>query len=111
MNKQQLLVASLVSHLGFGGAMGAIYGPLTRIVPLPSALKGIVFGMVVWVAAYLGLLPVVGISEAATRQPIQRNVLMIVAHLVWGAVTGVVMNLLGGVFDRLIRGYSPKRAS
>jgi hypothetical protein len=35
MDKPQLLIASFVSHLGFGAAAGAIYGPLTRIVPLP----------------------------------------------------------------------------
>lgn len=111
MGKPQLLVASFVSHLGFGVAMGAIYGPLTRIVPLPSVLKGIVFGIVVWLAVYLGWLPAVGMSEAATKQPIQRNALMIAAHLVWGAVTGVVMNLLEGVFDSLIRGYLLKKVS
>src|SRR5450759_4677118 len=31
MDKQQLLIASFVSHLGFGVAAGAMYGPLTRI--------------------------------------------------------------------------------
>ena len=91
--------------------MGAIYGPLTRTVPLPSVLKGIVFGIVVWLAVYLGWLPAVGMSEAATKQPIQRNALMIAAHLVWGAVTGGVMNLLEGVFDRLIRGSLLKKVS
>jgi putative membrane protein len=51
MDKPQLLIASLVSHLGFGATVGAIYGPLTRIVPLPSVLKGIVFGIVVLLAS------------------------------------------------------------
>ena len=92
LDKPQLLLASFVSHLGFGAAGGAIYGPLTRIVPLSSLLKGLVFGLVVWFANYLGWLPVVGMSEAATRQPLQRNALMIAAHVVWGAVTGVVTN-------------------
>ena len=94
INKPQLLLASFVSHLGFGASAGAIYGPLTRIVPLPSILKGIVFGIVVWFANYLGWLPVVGMSEAANKQPIQRNALMIVAHVVWGAGTGVVTNAI-----------------
>jgi uncharacterized membrane protein YagU involved in acid resistance len=111
MSKPQLLVASFISHLGFGAAMGAIYGPLTRIVPLPSILKGIVFGIVVWLAAYLGWLPIVGMSEAATKQPIQRNALMIVAHLVWGAGVGGVMNLLEGAFGSLIRTYLLKKVS
>jgi uncharacterized membrane protein YagU involved in acid resistance len=111
MGKPQLLGASFVSHLGFGAAMGAIYGPLTRIVPLPSVLKGMVFGSVVWLTVYLGWLPAVGMSEAATKQPIQRNALMITAHLVWGAGMGGVMTLLEGVFDRLIGGSLLKKAS
>jgi|SRR2546421_2693738 len=98
MDKPQLLIASFVSHLSFGAAAGAIYGPLTRIVPLSSVLKGIVFGIVVWFANYLGWLPVVGMSEAATKQPIHRNALMIAAHVVWGAVTGVVTN---GIHQRV----------
>lgn len=92
MDKPQLLLASFVSHLAFGAAAGAMYGPLTRIVPLPSVLKGTVFGLVVWFANYLGWLPVVGMAEAATKQPIHRNALMIAAHVVWGAGTGIVTN-------------------
>jgi putative membrane protein len=92
LDRPQLLIASFISHLGFGAVAGAIYGPLTRIVPLSSVLKGLVFGLVVWFANYLGWLPVVGMSEAATKQPLHRNALMIAAHVVWGAVTGVVAN-------------------
>jgi len=82
--------------------MGAIYGPLMRSVPFPSALKGLVFGLVVWLAVYLGWLPAVGMSEAATKQPLQRTILMIVAHVLWGAGTGEVMHLLEGGFDPLM---------
>ena len=92
MDKPQLLLASFVSHLGFGAVAGAIYGSLTRSVLLPSFLKGIVFGLVIWFANYLGWLSVVGMAEVATRQPIHRNALMIAAHVVWVAVTGVVTN-------------------
>ena len=104
MDKPQLLLASFVSHFGFGAAMGAIYGPLAKAIPLPSSLKGTIFGIVVWLAAYRGWLPVIGMSEAATRQPIERNMLMIAAHLVWGAGTGKATNLLEGVVSRLLRG-------
>ena len=109
INKPQLLLASFVSHLGFGASAGAIYGPLTRIVPLPSILKGIVFGIVVWFANYLGWLPVVGMSEAANKQPIQRNALMIVAHVVWGAGTGVVTNAIDQKAPALLQGRISSR--
>ena len=111
LDKPQLMGASFVSHFGFGGAMGALYGPLMRIVPLPSVLKGMVFGLVVWSAVYGGLLSAVGMSEAAPKQPLQRNALMLAAHLVWGAGMGGAMQLLEGVFDRLIRGDLVKHVS
>lgn len=94
MDKPQLLAASLVSHFGFGAAAGGIYGLLSRIVPLPSVLKGIIFGIVVWFAVYLGWLPLLGMEDAATNELIHRNALMIVAHVVWGAGTGMVTTWL-----------------
>ncbi len=85
---------SLVFHLGYGAAMGAFYNLLMARIALPAILKGVVFGLVVWFGSYLGLLPVMGISQSAPRQPLRRNVLMIGAHIVWGAVTGLAADLL-----------------
>src|ERR1700724_3746700 len=47
-NKQMVLGATLVSHFGYGAAMGAAYGPLHKRVPLPTVAQGVLFGLVVW---------------------------------------------------------------
>jgi uncharacterized membrane protein YagU involved in acid resistance len=94
MNKKQVEGATLVSHFGFGAAMGALYGALGKKVPLPSPVKGVLFGLVVWTASYLGLLPLSGMSESGQREPGRRNLMMIAAHVVWGSTLGVVTEFL-----------------
>jgi putative membrane protein len=94
MNKTQILAATLLSHFAYGAAMGALYSPLDRKLPLPAVLKGVIFGVVVWAGSYLGLLPLMGISESAHREPVRRNLMMVAAHLVWGSAMGLVANLL-----------------
>ncbi len=94
MNKQAVLAATLVSHLGYGATMGLLYTPFARKLPLPATLKGILFGLVVWAGSYLGLLPLLGMWESAYVEPSRRNLMMIGAHVVWGASTGVAARVL-----------------
>ncbi len=72
---------TLLGHFGYGALTGAIYGLLPRQVPGP------LFGPFVWAASYLGWVPLARILTPATRHPVERNLLMITAHFVWGACT------------------------
>ena len=88
MNKQQILAATLVSHFGYGASMGAVYSPLRKRIPLPTVVRGILFGLVVWAGSYLALLPLLGMSESGQSEPVRRNLMMIASHIVWGAALG-----------------------
>lgn len=94
MNKAEQVAASLVSHFSYGANMGTFYIPFAKRVPLPPALKGAIFGVIVWAASYLGLLPALRMQEQAPKEPLQRNALMIAAHLIWGTTLGVTEDLL-----------------
>jgi putative membrane protein len=94
MNKSQRVGATLIMHFGYGSNMGMLYAPLSRRVPLPPALKGAIFGLLVWAGSYLGIAPTLELSEAAPKQPLQRNMLMIGAHLVWGTALGITEDML-----------------
>lgn len=94
MDKQELVGSALVSHFSYGAAMGSLYGPFASKMALPSPLKGAMFGLVVWIGSYFGLLPALRMSEAAPVQPVERNILMIAAHLVWGTALGVTADFL-----------------
>lgn len=78
-------------HLGFGAAAGALLGTLCR---RPQVLAGALYGAGVWATSYLGWIPAVGLLKPATRHPVDRNALMMSAHLVWGAVAVIVLHEL-----------------
>jgi uncharacterized membrane protein YagU involved in acid resistance len=94
IDKDEHIALTLLAHFGYGAGTGAVYAPLLSRAPLPAAIKGILFGMCVWAASYLGLLPGLGILRPATEHPARRNALMIAAHVVWGAVLGAVTERL-----------------
>ena len=86
---------TLISHFAYRGLAGALYcvaSDLQRQGPV----KGALFGLVVWAVCYLAWLTAAGILSPATEHSERRNPLMIVAHLIWGAVLGSLMRLLAG---------------
>ena len=89
------IAATLAAHFGFGGATGALFAAA------PSALRrqypvatGVVYGLCVWAASYLGWVPGLSLMSPATQQPAARNTMMIAAHVVWGATLGLALELL-----------------
>jgi uncharacterized membrane protein YagU involved in acid resistance len=94
MNKPQRIGAALVAHFGYGGNMGTLYTPLAHKLTLPPAIKGAIFGLLVWVGSYFGIVPAMDPSESAPDQPLQRNLMMIASHLVWGTTLGITEDLL-----------------
>lgn len=94
MDEKQRTVTALTAHFAYGTGAGAVYGPVSRLVPLPPVVKGAVYGLLVWAASYMGWLPVMDMPEAATDETAKRNAMMIVAHLVFGSVLGVLADLL-----------------
>lgn len=86
--------ATAIAHFGFGAAAGALYAPIGARAPSRPALSGIAFGVGVWAASYLGWIPAARLLSPATRQPTDRNAMMILAHIAWGAGLGTVFNAL-----------------
>lgn len=91
------LAAILAAHFGYGGAAGGVYAVTTNRVPLPPLVKGSLFGAALWTISYLEILPALGWHRPATKEPAGRNVLMLTANILWGAVTGF---LCGACEDR-----------
>ena len=91
MSAPQRDVATAAAHFGYGAGMGALYAAMEQKVPAPGVAKGIGWGLIVWSGSYLGFLPALGLHHAATREPRGRNLLMILAHVVWGATLGAMV--------------------
>lgn len=85
---EQRRALTWLSHFGYGGGTGSLYPFTVGKLPLPPILSGMIFGLAVWLVSYLGWLPAADILPPATRQPKDRNILMILSHLAWGSVIG-----------------------
>jgi hypothetical protein len=96
LDEEERLGLTLLAHFGMGTAMGALYGPLSRRLPLPAPLAGAAFGLAVWAGNYLGLLPALGLLRPATEHPPRRTALMVAAHLVWGVSAGLALEAMRG---------------
>ena len=90
----RLTAAALLAHFAYGAATGMPYSalaPRTRVTP---AITGPVYGIAIWVASYLGWIPALRILPPATEHPKERNGLMLVAHVVWGAALAASVGFL-----------------
>ena len=95
LDEEERETATWVSHFAYGAACGALYGAVSgERVDSHPVLAGVGFGVAAWAGSYLGWLPAAGIIAPATEHPPRRTALMIAAHVVWGATTGVAVERL-----------------
>jgi putative membrane protein len=88
MSENELIGLTVVSHFSYGALFGATYALFEHNLPMHTSMKGALAGVGLWMGSYLGWLPAMGILTPATRHPWRRNLLMIVAHAIWGVTMG-----------------------
>jgi hypothetical protein len=95
---------STAAHFAFGMAAGSVFVLLHRRLrlPIPPVLQGIIYGSLVWAAAYKGVIPAIGIMPEPERDRPGRPVVMLAAHWVYGAALGATVHNLehGSIFAR-----------
>lgn len=94
LDEPEMRGLTTLAYFGFGANAGGLYGLLSRALNLPAPVKGPAFGLLVWAFSYIGLLPMAGLFPKAPREPIRRQLIMIVAHLIWGAALSASMQTL-----------------
>lgn len=88
-------VATWLSHIGFGVAMGALYGVAVRQAPPGSGVAtGTLFGLGVWAVSYLGWMPAFGVSTGTASGHPGQLPFPFAAHLVYGFTTGMIHDRL-----------------
>ena len=92
-SRETRAVWTTVSHVGFGAAMGALFGVLRgfRAGRARAALEGAAFGTAVWLASYAGWIPAAGIMPAPSADRPDRQATLLVAHWIFGATLGVAL--------------------
>jgi hypothetical protein len=96
MNEPQKKAATTAAHFAFGAGAGAAYGVVEPLLPFHPVVNGIAYGLGVWASSYLGWLPAAGLHPPAEQESAGRNVLHAGAHVVWGAVLGLLTDQLAG---------------
>jgi uncharacterized membrane protein YagU involved in acid resistance len=94
LSERQAFTLTMLAHFAYGGVTGGMYWPLARRLKLPAVSGGIGWGLLVWAGSYLGLLPAVGLYPPAHKDTFQRQAIMVLAHVVWGATLGLTARTL-----------------
>jgi hypothetical protein len=83
-------ISWLGAHVAFGAACGALYAEGRRCFPHPPVVAGMIFGTVIWAAAYGAALPALGLYPSVPDDSHTRTTVMLAAHEVFGASLGVL---------------------
>jgi hypothetical protein len=94
LDDPQHMAFTLLNHFGYGTLLGTAYSLIAERIPLAPLVKGVSYGAFVWIFGYLGWLPSFHVLRSATEFPLARRSLLIISHLVWGALLGVLSNHL-----------------
>ena len=94
LSENEFIGLTVLSHFAFGALCGTLYALFGSRLEMHSRLKGALTGVAVWVGSYLGWVPAMDILPPATKHPWRRNLLMIIAHVIWGATLGEVTRKL-----------------
>jgi len=116
MSGARLDAATGLAHLGFGLVGGSVFGALSRRLPnmLTSMLVGIGYGLLIWATSYVAVLPSLNLMPGPAEGERGRTPVMVLAHVVYGAVLGVVAYGLhrhraGPMSRRALDGARPAR--
>ncbi|MDQ4076154.1 MAG: DUF1440 domain-containing protein [Chloroflexota bacterium] len=89
--------AGIGVHYALGVVPGAAYGVLRHRVPELTAGRGLLYGLGLFLVQDEGLAPALGLASGPTQYPWQAHARGLISHLVLGAVTDAVLNILDEV--------------
>lgn len=84
----------LALHFGYGGLLGALFAVARPALPRRTATVGLLYGLLLWLGNYAGLMPALGLYPKPTRDRPSRLVVMVIADLVFGSALGAADRLL-----------------
>ena len=91
LSERDMQNLTLAFHVGYAALTGAVFSTIAPRRVATGAVSGALFGLGVWATSYVGWLPVSGVRQPITYDPVARTGLMIAAHLAWGAAAGLIL--------------------
>ena len=95
LSERDLQNLTLAIHFGYGALTGAMFGAISPRRSASALAAGMLFGVGVWAASYLGWLPAFGVRQSPAYDPTDRTRLMVASHVVWGGATGLLSRAAG----------------
>ena len=87
---------AVMAHLGYGTSCGALFALLTRPRRTPGPATGIGYALLLWLVSYAGWIPAAGVMPPPRRDSPGRQITLVGAHVVYGAVLAAVLRRLRG---------------
>lgn len=85
---------SYLVHFSFSAGFGAVYSVGSQLLPWLKAGQGVPFGLAVWDAFHVELMPKLGVVPAAKDQPLEEHVSEILGHAIWMWTTDLIARQL-----------------
>ncbi|MEQ6218613.1 DUF1440 domain-containing protein [Levilactobacillus brevis] len=82
--------AGFVIHFGFSTTFAVLYQILGEKVPAIKKDAGTWFGLAIWVAFHLGIMPAMGTVPTAKEQPKDEHISEALGHIVWMVTNDLV---------------------
>jgi Protein of unknown function (DUF1440) len=86
LTRDELAIAAMLVHYGFGTAVGALYGAWAERAAHTRFPSGLGLGTSLWITADEIAMPMLGLSGATTRRPLEMHLQSLAAHVVYGVV-------------------------
>lgn len=90
LTRHEKETAGPIVHYMFGSMMGGLYGGMAEMSRNVSSGWGMPFGAALWLSADEVAVPALGLGQSPTETPLSTHASALLAHLVYGATTGVV---------------------
>jgi len=88
MDKNEKTFLTMIGHFAYGALSGTLIKFLISRIPLVVGVP--LLGLSVWILSYLGWLPVIKFDLSAFKMSSRKNLLMVIAHLVWGSSLALI---------------------
>lgn len=94
LTKQEKADAGTVIHYAFGVASGGLYGAAAEVLPKVTTGAGVPFGVLIWLTADEGIVPLLGLSKTPADYPPSTHAYSFVSHIVYGLTADGVRRIV-----------------
>jgi uncharacterized membrane protein YagU involved in acid resistance len=95
-SRTQQDVLATATHVGFGAAAGAAFGVVAPRRLIARVPLGMAYGTAIWGVSYMGWVPALGIMPRADRDRRDRQMVMLVGHIVYGTALALMVGRSDG---------------